>query len=634
MLMRTASPPAEESSLFRMSAGAIYRGANPFSADPVLLVHVWHEAAAWPAVDILQSRLDTHWGPVLGQAFEPLAQPVSSGSAVSAADVGQLVVNLAKAFLNARRGCIGAVGVAMVSPTRLLLWCGFHDPALTRSALALALQAVAQVGRDPSDKPPSVLLSKVQELLTQCSKQHPDYQTRILMQAARARGVPALRLSRDMRVWQFGWGRRSELFMESSSNADGMVGARIQSSKALSKQLFLALGLPTPNSVLINHAPELQAAVAQVGWPCVVKPLDLEGGKGVTPDIRNLPELLAAFESARQISKGLIMVESFVPGDDYRLQVLRGELVAAVRRDPPVVLGDGQRSVRVLMAELNAGRSANLVASAYRHVVPQDAMLRQQLVQQGLGLDSVPATGQRVRLRSNANLSTGGSCTDVTVALHPLLRQMAEVLAHSMGLQNTGIDYITTDISAEPAAGTGALIEVNCTPGLDVLVAAGWTEERVGELCLGLLPGRIPVALVLVARARLVELQPLLRACGQSDAAFGWVCGEAAALGRLPLQTAALTSFERPAVLLRLRTLERLILVCSVEDFEQNGGSLDRVDAIVLCQSELSQAASVTARRMTTQRLSAGTPAEAIRLALAVLGAADVPAGEASGSMP
>jgi cyanophycin synthetase len=634
VLISTVSPAVAEASFFRISAGPIYRGANPFSADPVLLVDVWLEAAAWPGAEILQSRLNTHWGPILGRAFEPLAQPVSSGSEEPAADVGQLVVNLAKAFLNARRGCIGVVGVATVSPDRLLLWCGFHEPALTRSALALALQAVVQVGRDPSDKPPSVLLSKVQELLTQCLKQHPDYQARILIRAAQARGVPALRLSNSMKLWQFGWGQRSELFMESSSNADGMLGAHIQGNKSLSKQMFIAMGLPTPVSVLVNHASELEAAVGQIGWPCVVKPLDSGGGKGVMPGIRKLPELQAAFAAARQISRGPIMLEAFVPGDDYRLMVLRGKLVAAVRRDPPVVLGDGRRSVRALLVELNDGRSANLVASAYRRVVPHDAMLTQQLVHQGLDLDSVPAPGQCVKLRSNANLSTGGSCTDVTAALHPLLRQMAEVLADSMGLKNTGIDYITTDISAAPAAGIGALIEVNCTPGLDALVAAGWMEERVGDLCLGLLPGRIPVVLVLVARLRLDELQSLLRVCGQSDAAFGWVCGEAAALGCLPLQVAALASFQRPAVLLRLRTLERLLLVCCVEDFEQSGGPVDRVDAIVACHTKLSASASVTAGRMTTQQLSASTPAEAIRLSLAVLEAAKVQASQPNGAMP
>jgi hypothetical protein len=222
----------------------------------------------------------------------------------------------------------------------------------------------------------------------------------------------------------------------------------------------------------------------------------------------------------------------------------------------------------------------------------------------------------------------------MTAALHPLLRQMAEVLADSMGLKNTGIDYITTDITAAPAAGSGALIEVNCTPSLDVLVAAGWTEQRIGDLCLGHGPGRIPVAVLLLAQERLAELQPLLRACGQTDAAFGWLCGEAAALGGLPLQVAALASFERPAVLLRLRTLERLLLVCSVEDFEQTGGPLDRVDAIVCCQTELSATASVTANRMTTQRLSASAPAEAIRLAMAVLEAAKVQASQPNGAMP
>lgn len=195
----------------------------------------------------------------------------------------------------------------------------------------------------------------------------------------------------------------------------------------------MALGLPTPRYALVKEAAELTAAVAKVGWPCATKPLDLGGGKGVSAGHQTPQALAAGFQHARAASEGPVMVEAFVPGEDHRLMVVDGRLRAVIRREPAQVVGDGRQTVAQLVQALNAVRDErSLVASGFLRPIRLDGVALQHLAGQGAGPQTVLAPGQRVRLRSTANLSSGGFCTDVTGQEHPQLRAMAEMLASSL----------------------------------------------------------------------------------------------------------------------------------------------------------------------------------------------------------
>jgi cyanophycin synthetase len=280
------------------------------------------------------------------------------------------------------------------------------------------------------------------------------------------------------------------------------------------------------------------------------------------------------------------MIEAFVEGDDHRLMVVDGRLVAAIRRDPPTVVGDGQRSVRSLIDGLNQGRGANLVASHYRRAVKIDDVVMARLRQQGLDLDGVPGAGLRVGLRSNSNLSTGGSCTDVTARVHPAVQRLAEAIATTLGLETCGVDYITTDISRPWRDTGGAVIEVNATPGMAVSIAAGVDEVLLGTQVLGSLPGRLPVAL-LVAPASLQQawLPGLLAEAGRRPG-WAWLCGGESGVGDLPVSPAGRPFHECVAMLLRNRLTDSLLVMCTSAELQKEGVPVDRLDRVLVCQQD------------------------------------------------
>jgi cyanophycin synthetase len=498
--------------------------------------------------------------------------------------LGQAAAAWALAALNEVRGDVQHAGAARAGDG-VRVWLGFHSAELSRFALQLALKRLMQDISGQADE--GGFKAELDRLWRACRQQHPDFQARMLMVGARSSGLPFLPFMPGSRYWQFGWGAKGRVFFESASNADGALGWQWQSNKVTAKALLQALGMPTPAHALVSQARELAAAAGRVGFPCVVKPLDRGGGKGVTANITRPADLDTAFDHARQYTRGPVMVEAHVPGDDHRLMVIDGRLVAAIRREPSFVLGDGRSTVVALLAELNAPRSMNVVKSRYLRPIALDGVLRQHLAAQSLAPTDVPAAGRRVTLRSNANLSTGGLCTDVTPLCHPQVRAMAEQLATTTGLATTGIDYLSTDISRAPAETGGAFIELNTTPGLDACVAAGWTEEAIASLVLGPSLGRIPVDLTVLSGPGLEQaahVGPLLALA--EDAA--WACGRVLRLGALWLDNLAAEPWAAVEAALRNRGVGALRVVCSSGEIEKLGLPLDRFRdvAVALCDGE------------------------------------------------
>lgn len=415
----------------------------------------------------------------------------------TALEVGRFLVCWAHHALTEVRGVLH-VAKALVEDGAVLLVLGYHNPRISLAALKLASAIFSDVHRFASER----IAALVSDLWRVCKRHHPDYQAAILMTAAREAGIPVLPFSQSARCWQYGWGARSKIFFESASTTNSLVGTNLAMNKAGCNDLFRSLGAPTALHVVIGSAAELEKALSLIGYPCVVKPLHGTKGAGVTAGIGNVERARIAFDFARRAASGPVMVEQFIAGDDHRLMVAAGKFIAAIKREPPAVVGDGQRTVRQLVAELNSSRSSNMVRSRYLRPIAIDKVVLECLRAQQAAADFVPAPGQRLLLRTNANLSTGGVCTDVTSRTHPLLVSMVEQLAASIGLETAGFDFVTTDISRSPWDGGGAFIEVNSVPGLDLPIAAGGSAEHVGRILFGDGIGRIPVSLFITESPR------------------------------------------------------------------------------------------------------------------------------------
>jgi cyanophycin synthetase len=279
------------------------------------------------------------------------------------------------------------------------------------------------------------------------------------------------------------------------------IAEAIAQDKELTKKLLSAAGVPVPGGRSVADAEDAWAAAQEIGLPVVVKPNDGNQGKGVTVNITSKEHLLKAFAVAKEFRDD-ILVERFMPGNDFRLLVVGDKLVAAARRDPPKVVGDGVHTIGELVAQVNADPRRGSGHATSLTKIRFDEIAKATLATQGFDADSVPAKGQRVNLRNNANLSTGGSATDVTDDVHPEVAARAIAAAHMVGLDICGVDVVCDSILRPLEEQGGGIVEVNAAPGLRMHLSPSFGKGRaVGEAIIGSMfkkgqNGRIPIVAV------------------------------------------------------------------------------------------------------------------------------------------
>ncbi|MBO9646204.1 MAG: cyanophycin synthetase, partial [Pseudacidovorax sp.] len=320
-----------------------------------------------------------------------------------------------------------------------------------------------------------------------------------IVDAAVARGIPYRRLTTGSLV-QFGWGVRQRRIQAAEVDATSGIAESIAQDKELTKQLLHSAGVPVPLGRPVSSADDGWAAALEIGLPVVAKPQDGNQGKGVTVNIATREQFDAAYASAAHY--GEVMVEKFLPGFDYRLLVVGDRLVAAARRDPPQVIGDGHSTVRQLVDVVNQDpRRGEGHATSLTKIRLDDIALG-RLEAQGLTPESVPALGQRVVLRNNANLSTGGTATDVTDTVHPEIAARAVDAAQMVGLHICGVDMVCENVIRPLEEQHGGIVEVNAAPGLRMHISPSFGRGRpVGEAIVDQLyadgdDGRVPVIAV------------------------------------------------------------------------------------------------------------------------------------------
>ena len=321
-----------------------------------------------------------------------------------------------------------------------------------------------------------------------------------IVQAAIARGIPYRRLTEGSLV-QFGWGSRQRRIQAAETDRSSAIAEAIAQDKHLTKKLLDAAGVAVPFGREVTTIDEAWAAMVEIAGPVVVKPKDGNQGKGVTVNIVTREQLNDAFIAASKISSE-VLVERFITGSDFRLLVVGNQLVAAARRDPPIVLGDGVRTVRALVEQVNSDpRRGSGHATSLTKIRIDDIALA-CLAEQHLNADSIPSKGQRVLMRSNANLSTGGSATDVTDDVHPELAATAVTAAQMIGLDICGVDVMCDSVLQPLEVQGGGIVEVNAAPGLRMHLQPSYGKARkVGGAILSTLfsgkdDGRIPLVTV------------------------------------------------------------------------------------------------------------------------------------------
>lgn len=402
----------------------------------------------------------------------------------------------------------------------------YHEEAVGREAVEIARKFIlAMLVNEPFDiSGETARLRK----LDQNIRLGPS--TGAIVRAAVNRGIPYRRLN-DGSLVQFGHGSKQKRIWAAETHHTSAIAETIAQDKELTKQLLRAAGAPTPEGTPVKNAEEAWEAAQDIGVPVVVKPQFGNQGRGVAVNLTTREQVLAAYEAAREEGSSII-VERFAPGCDHRLLVIGNRLVAAARREPPKVTGDGFRTIRELVEIVNQDPRRGEDHATCLSKLKLDDIGLAVLAEQGFTPDTILADGQTVVIRRNANLSTGGSAADITDQVHPDVAARAVDAARVIGLDVAGVDIVATDVRRPLEDQGGVIVEVNAAPGLRMHLEPSEGQARpVGEAIIGTMypegeNGRVPTVAITGTNGKTTTtrlISHLLRSTGRR---VGMTCTE------------------------------------------------------------------------------------------------------------
>jgi cyanophycin synthetase len=277
------------------------------------------------------------------------------------------------------------------------------------------------------------------------------------------RGIPFIRLNRSSLV-QLGYGIHQKRIRATIASTTSTIGVDIAGDKEETKELLGAAEIPVPTGKIIRDEEELQEAIDDIGYPIVLKPIDGNHGKGATTNITDFEVAKKALAAAQYYSSSVIC-ERFITGFDFRVLVINNKFVCAALRTPASVTGDGKNTIQWLIDETNKDPRRGYGHEKVLTRITVDDFTHKMLQDKGYTLETVPPKGELVLLKPTANLSTGGTSTDVTDEVHPVNVFMAERISKIVGLDICGIDIMAPDLRVPLKENGGAVLEVNAAPG-------------------------------------------------------------------------------------------------------------------------------------------------------------------------
>lgn len=314
------------------------------------------------------------------------------------------------------------------------------------------------------------------------------------------RKIPYIRLNRHSLV-QLGYGVNQKRVQATIASTTSSIAVEIACDKEETKNLLEASEIPVPRGRIIYDEEDLQAAIDKIGYPIVTKPVNGNHGKGATTNIRTWEDAVAGLKAAKQYGRAVIC-EKFITGRDFRVLVVNYKFVAAALRTPAAVIGDGKHTIKELIDIVNQDPRRGYGHEKVLTAIKIDDFTMDMLEKKGYTLDTVIADKEELWLKPTANLSTGGTATDVTDYVHPTNVFMAERIAKIIGLNICGIDIMASDLSTPLSENGGAVLEVNAAPGFRMhLDPTDGLPRNVAEPVIDMLypPGtsaRIPIVAV------------------------------------------------------------------------------------------------------------------------------------------
>lgn len=453
-----------------------------------------------------------------------------------------------------------------------------RDEQVARVALDQGHQLImAAINDTPFD-----VNAAIARVRTEVDDQYLGPSTACIVTAATDRGIPHIRLN-DGNLVQLGYGARQRRIWTAETESTSAIAEGIASDKDLTKILLKSCGVPIPEGRVVNSPQEAWEAAQDIGLPVVVKPSDGNHGRGVTLDLRRQKYIEAAYHVAEPEGSD-VMVERFIPGDEHRLLIVGGNLVAAARGEVVSITGNGKSTVaELIQTQLNSDPRRGYEEEFPLEIIDieKQVSVQLELKRQDVTADSVPETGRQIVVQRNGNVAI--DCTD---EVHPEVAYIAALAAKVVGLDIAGIDMVAMDISKPLHEQGGAIVEVNAGPGLLMhLKPAVGAPRPVGQAIVEhLFPtaesdghsGRIPIVGVAGTQhtnmiARLVAW--LLHLAGHHT---GLACGDGLYLDRRQVESGNQAHWEAAHRLLMNKLVQAAVIENSAVSILRDGLAYDR----------------------------------------------------------
>ena len=476
---------------------SVYVGPNVHAREAVIRLRVDVRPIYAESLGGLGAEVIDRLAAVLPGLAREQAEWLAALHAGEALSVGDLVGKLALALQHAA-GIDGTLAWSEPTddPDVVEVFYSYGHEEIGIEAGEVACDMLAAIARDEDES--GDLHEDVDDFLAYADRRSLGPSAMELVRAAQARDIPVYRLNNASLI-QVGQGKYQQRIEAALTSKTSHIAVEIASDKNLANSLLADLGLPVPRQRLVYSVDEAMAAAERIGYPVVVKPLDGNHGRGVTVDIAGEDGIAAAFEFA-DAEGSAVVVETMLRGDDHRLLVVNGQLVAAARRVPGHVRGDGRHTIAELVDIVNQDPRRGVGHENVLTRLELDSQAEGLLEDKGYTAQTVPAEGEEVYLRKTANISTGGTAVDVTDTIHPDNKLMAERAIRAIGLDVGAVDFLTTDITKSYRETGGGICEINAGPGLRMHIAPSeGTPRDVGGAIMDMLfpPGtqaRVPIA--------------------------------------------------------------------------------------------------------------------------------------------
>jgi cyanophycin synthetase len=318
-----------------------------------------------------------------------------------------------------------------------------------------------------------------------------------IVDEAVARDIPWIRLGTNSLV-QLGYGINQMRFQATITCKTSSIAVDLACDKESTKRMLDLASIPVPKGDICIDIEDLENVIQKIGYPLVIKPLDGNHGRGISINIKTWDEAMEGLEVAKKISRKVI-VEKYVTGHDFRVLVIDNKLVAAARREPANVVGNGTNTIQELVDETNKDPRRGYGHENVLTEITIDRDSEDLLEKKGYSLSTIPKKNEIVYLKSTANLSTGGTSTDVTDMMHPENIFLCERISRIIGLDICGIDIMAANLTEPLKVNGGCILEVNAAPGFRMhLAPAEGLPRNVASPVIDMLyplgkPSRIPI---------------------------------------------------------------------------------------------------------------------------------------------